>query len=310
MKFHKLLLIVLFLQISLLGQTRVAITIDDVPNTSKYKADKFNSELLNKLDSFDIPVTIFINEGHIYRTDYVTENFNLLNTWIKKDFVTPGNHTFSHPKYSAVGFENFTNDLIKGECITRELARKYNKPLKYFRFPFNDLGADSLQHDSIRTFLDNYNYVTAPFTVESSDWMFNYIYEYHLRNGNNIEAEEIADVYIETTMEYFKYFDSLSLEMFGRHPNQIYLCHDNSINADYLDVIIAKLKELDVSFVSLDEAMEDEMYSQPDTYYKKWGVSWFYRWMSDKSKMGQLMRNEPDIQEYYNEYERLIKLEE
>jgi hypothetical protein len=44
------------------GQSSVAITIDDVPNTIKYQMDNFKSILLNKLDSLNIPVAIFVRK--------------------------------------------------------------------------------------------------------------------------------------------------------------------------------------------------------------------------------------------------------
>ena len=43
----------------------VAITIDDVPNVHLYAADDHSSGLLKKLDSLNLPVAIFINEGHL-----------------------------------------------------------------------------------------------------------------------------------------------------------------------------------------------------------------------------------------------------
>jgi len=148
-----------------LAQRQVALTIDDVPNTVTYKDHDFESQLLHTTDSLQIPVTVFIVESNIYKTDSVVQNFRLLDHWIQRDYITPGNHSFTHLHYSTAGFVKFTRDLLKGEAITRELARKEQKELKYFRFPYNDLGADSAQHDSITRFLEENNYTAAPFTI-------------------------------------------------------------------------------------------------------------------------------------------------
>jgi len=289
------------------GQSKVAITIDDVPNTKKFEKDNFQTKLLNQLDTLNIPVTIFINEGMIYKTAAVSKNFNLLNQWIKRDYSTLGNHTFSHSRYSDVSYEHFTADIEKGEVITRELSKRYEKELKYFRFTYNDLGKDSLQQNQIKNYLAKKEYTSAPFTIESSDWVFNYLYEYYLKFNKKQEAQRIANSYINTTLEYFNYFDSLSVKQYGRHINQIYLCHDNSINADYIDILVKKLKEQDYSFTSLDEAMQDDVYTQENHYHKKWGVSWVYRWMTNKIEINKLMRNEPDIMDIYKEYQRIQK---
>ncbi|MCL3779504.1 polysaccharide deacetylase [Prolixibacteraceae bacterium JC049] len=287
------------------AQVNVAITIDDVPSTKKFQRNHFQPKFLNQLDSLNIPVAIFINERNIYSTDSVTRNFDLLNQWISKSYTTLGNHTFSHARYSASELEDFTADITKGESITRELAKKYKKALKYFRFPYNDLGKDSLQQHQITTILKQKNYISTPFTIESSDWVFNYLYEYYIGQNNIIEAQRIGQAYVNTTLAYFKYFSQLAEKQYGRSIDQIYLCHDNSINADYLSIIVQKLKEKNYSFVSLDKAMQDKVYQQKNNFYKKWGISWFYRWMTDNGEIKRCMNNEPDIMPIYKEYQQV-----
>lgn len=58
-----LLTYLFFGALSVYSQTNVAITMDDVPNTRQFKTDNFQSQLLDKPDSFNIPVAVFINEG-------------------------------------------------------------------------------------------------------------------------------------------------------------------------------------------------------------------------------------------------------
>ena len=303
-----LILFLLLITIYSFAQMKVAVTIDDVPNTRKFEKDKFEPVFLHKLDSLKIPVTVFINEGQIYKTQKVSRNFRLLNVWVKREYVTPGNHTFGHSRYSDAGMDIFLADVIKGQSITEELAKLYEKPLKYFRFPYNDLGSDSAQQEEIKLQLAKLNYTIAPFTIESSDWMFNYVYEYYKNEGDDDNARKIGEKYVETTLEYFEFFDSLSVSVYNRHINQIYLCHDNSINADYLEYIIDELKKREYTFISLDEALEDEIYQQENKYYKKWGISWFYRYLADKEDINKLMELEPDIMPVYEEYQRLVKL--
>lgn len=302
---HLITLLCLIISLYTFCQKEVAITIDDVPNTRKFQKDNFNAKLLNKLDSLNIPVAIFINEGLIYKTEYPSKNLKLLEEWINKDFVTLGNHSFNHSRYSSVSLDSFANDILKGESITRELSILYNKPLKHFRFPYNDLGKDSTEYSKVEVLLKAQNYTITPFTIESSDWMFNFVYEYYQNQNNIQEANKIAQQYIEKTLEYFNYFDSISFEVYGRSIKQIYLCHDNSINADYLDVLLNELKENGYSFITLDEAISDNIYSQSIQRYTKWGISWFYRWINDESKIKNLMNNEPDIINIYKEYQKL-----
>ncbi len=145
-----------------------------------------------------------------------------------------GHHTYSHSRYSEVGFDNFVKDIEQGEKLTKEYASLYNKNLEYLRFPYNDLGQDSIQHLQIRAFLESENYLIAPFTIESSDWMFNYVYEYYLDKKEYDKATAIGKQYVEKTIELVKFYEVLSESIYNRPINHIYLCHDNSINGDYL----------------------------------------------------------------------------
>jgi peptidoglycan/xylan/chitin deacetylase (PgdA/CDA1 family) len=309
-KFFILTIYLLFFSSYLKAQSEVAITIDDVPNTRAFLKDDFQSKLLTKLDSLNIPVAIFINEGKLYKTDSVAQKIDLLNNWAKRKYITLGNHSFSHFNYSNVGFEVFAADVIKGESITRELASKHNKSLKHFRFPFNDLGKDSIQHREMNVFLNQKGYQTTPFTIESLDWMYNYVYEYYISKNDIVTAKKIGANYVEKTMAYFTFFEALAQEKYNRPIRQIYMCHDNLLNADYLPIIVKLLNAKKYKFISLDKALRDKIYNQTDNYHKKWGISWMYRWMDTQEERISWMKKEPnteDIEKLYNQIQELVK---
>lgn len=286
---------------------KIAITIDDVPNTKKNKSNSFQSSLLEQLDSLKIPIAIFVNEGLIYKTNDTAKNINLLENWVKRNYITLGNHTFSHSRLSEVGYNDFKTDIEKGHNKLHRLAVRYKKSLSYFRFPYNDLGIDSVQQQKIDNFLISMHYQIAPFTVESSDWMFNAIYEHYISNSEYEKANKIGNLYVAKTLDYIHFFDSLSIVKYGRRINQIYLCHDNAINSKYLQSIIYTLQSENYEFVSLDNALDDSVYHQNNRYYKKWGISWLYRWMLEPDIRKEWMKHEPDNSEIETLYSQLIK---
>lgn len=306
MKHLLLVTLLIFCQLTI-GQKKVAITIDDVPNTIKFEEDNYKSVLLNKLDSLNIPIAIFVNEGLIYKTDSVTKNFKLLDNWVKKPYITTGNHSFSHSRYSEVKIDSFKTDILKGEAITRELLKKHNKSLTYFRFPYNDMGKDSIQHQQVRDFLKQLNYTLTPFTIESSDWMYNAVYEHYLKLKDYKKAQQIGEDYVAKTLEYFAFFETLAKEDYNRNINQIYLCHDNALNAEYLPKLINQLSKQEYSFISLDEALTDSIYQQSDNYYKKWGISWLYRWKTTQKERFLKMKQEPSTKDILELYESITK---
>jgi hypothetical protein len=53
--------------------------------------------------------------------------------------------------------------------------------------------------------------------------------------------------------------------------------------------------------------MKDIAYEQANNYYKKWGVSWIYRWIKDSSKRMDLMGKEPDFTVVEMLYNSIVK---
>ena len=277
------------------AQKQVAITIDDIPNTVMCDDAECRSVMLETLDQLNIPVAIFINEGKCYQTGYPdTSVLRLLDAWIGRKYITAGNHSFSHKRYSELGPDSFAADIERGG-IMKKMAAQHGKKVRYFRFPFNDLGKDSVQHVQITSYLSSLQYQVAPFTIESSDWAYNDIYSYWLRKKEYEKAAATAGEYMAKTLDYFAYFERISLELYGRPVKHIYLCHDNALNARYLPELIRKLRRKGYSFISLEEALSDEIYRQEDRYYRKFGVSWLYRWMFDKQQALKYMKAEPDL---------------
>ena len=295
----------LFLASVASAQLKVSITIDDVPNTVKYKKDNFHPALLHTLDSLKIPVTIFINEGNIYKTEFPSRNFELLDNWAKREYITLGNHTFSHAPASELTLDSFETEITRGEAITRELAKVNKKTLAHFRFPYNNLGKDSISQWQLDSFLRRKKYDIAPFTIESSDFIFADLYDHYLGEGQRTEALKIADQYIEYTILIFDYLDSLVKAQYGRRVNQIYLCHDNSLNAEYLPILVEKLKVKGYSFISFEDALKDDIYKQRNYYHKKWGISWLYRWMPDDKERKKAMQQEPELKGVIEAYNQL-----
>lgn len=285
----------------------VAITIDDVPNVSLFAADGQSSGLLLKLDSLNLPVAIFINEGHLKQNEHFEQNRKLLESWISRPYVTVGNHTYSHPNYGDMGFDAFKDEVLKGEELTRKMAGDAGKQLEYFRFPFNGMGKDSAEQARMQAFLTENHYISTPFTVESEDWLFTQLYEKALREGNLDEARSIGNRYVDLTLKLFGHFEQVAMKVTGRPVKQIYLCHDNRLNTDYLQALIQKLKEKQYSMISLADAMSDEAYQLPLYYHGNWGFSWLYRWVKDPAVRRSLMQAEPSDKEAQQAYEALTK---
>ncbi len=301
-------IVVIFLLVygAALGQKKeVAITIDDVPNVLLNERYHHHSLLLERIDSLSIPVAIFINEHNIQKSAFQKENLEILTSWIKNKNITSGNHSFSHINYADTSFQAYQLEILKGETLTRSILESLGKKLEYFRFPYNSLGKDQQAHERIAQYLASRGYTIAPFTIESEDWMYNALYEDALKKNNHTLARQIWLEYVSFTLKLFEYFEQLSALRFGRNIKEIYLCHDNALNTDYLPQLVHKLAIRGYSFIEFHDAVQDKAYLLSDTYPGRAGFSWVYRWEPDPAKRKAMMVSEPGNPWLYNEYKRL-----
>lgn len=304
----RIFLVALFMSLTGLhtvsAQKKLALSFDDVPNTRPDMARAELPALLRLIDSLNVPAAIFINEGKLKAEDSLSRQ-QLLEAWAKHPLISLGNHTNGHERYSSSKLDTYWQSIMEGERLSRQLAQQNNKPLQQFRFPFNDLGADSTQQAGIRKKLRTAGYQITPFTLESADWMFNALYRHYLQNQQPEEAERIGQAFVQHTLALLQHFDSLSMSVYNRPLKQIYLGHDNLLHVHYLPALIKGFKEAGYSLVSLEEALTDPAYQQKNTYYKKWGISWLYRWMEDPAEGRNWMLAEPSLESVQKEFEGL-----
>lgn len=284
---------------------QVSITIDDIPNVSLLKGNNPRSVLLEYLKENQVPTAIFVNESRLFGNSHYRQNFDLYLQWLNSPGLTIGNHTYAHLNYSDTTFEAFRTDVLKGEVISKPVLTEQGRSLKYFRFPFNSLGEDSLAHRQVMDFLKEKNYTLAPHTISSEDWMYNALYEHYLANGWQAKADSVGQAYVAHTLKLFGHYEQLTHELYGRSLKQIYLCHDNALNRDFLPPLLDSLQQRNYQLISLEEALQDPAYASEDHYFGRWGFSWIYRWMEDAEQRKKMLREEPFDQNIYNAYQSL-----
>lgn len=312
MKTITIILISLILNTFVYTQEKfVAITMDDLLGAfhkiSIENLEAANDSLLNSITKLKIPVTVFVNDKYFIKVGETDRRLIIYNKWINNPFITIGNHTFSHQKYANTTLSQFKEDIIKGEAITKELLKRTDKKLKYFRFPYNCTGKDSITKFEIYNFLNDKDYIITPFTIESSDYMYNLLYCNYINDGNESEAKEIIKEYINFTIDLFQHFENVTQELYGRNILHIFLCHTNRLHATCFEKLILRLKEKGYSFISLDEALEDEIYQNEDYYAEQFGISWIYRWIENKEERKELIKKEPYSEEIVQRFNNLIK---
>lgn len=289
----------------------VAMTMDDLLNAFHHipidVMEHASDSLLHSITTAQIPVTVFVNDKSFLKIGETDRRLQIYSQWINNPLISIGNHTFSHLRYATTPLSDFEDDIIKGETFTRELLSKTDKKLCYFRFPFNCTCKDSNSKAAIYKFLHEKGYTVTPFTIESSDYMYNALYCNYVNHGDNVRAQHIVEQYLDFTIDLFRYFETLTDTLYGRSIRHIFLCHTNRLHAACSTELITRLHAIGYKFISLDEALQDDVYQQNDYYNDQYGFSWVYRWIKDADTRKKIIRQEPYSEEITKQFNELMK---
>lgn len=285
----------------------ICITVDDLPYITKIFKDAktgqyITDKLLTIFRKYNLITLGSVNSGKLINNDEIDSNKNkILNQWIDSGMML-ANHTFSHKNYNNIYFCEFKNDILKGELYLKDILSRKNIQLKYFRHPHLFRGDTKEKADSLQYFIDSLGYTIAPVTIDNSDYIFSWAYEKALYNNNDSLAKKIGKDYVNYMCEVLDYYESQSVSLLSYNVKHILLTHANLLNADYIDELLKKYSEKGYTFISIEEALQDNCYHDlKDEYYNKSGISWIHRWAWTLGKRGDFFKGEPEVPAYINE---------
>lgn len=303
---------ILALPAAMAETVKMVLTFDDLPYAADNhewqlpEAQRVTAAILGTLEKHDAPAAGFVNEAQLHVTGEVDARTALLQQWIDTGAIV-GNHTFSHVDFNQLSIENFKEEIIKGDIVTRRLMENHAPYQRYFRHPYTHTGNTESKKLEIERFLTERGYKVTPHTIDSHDYLFNRVYRESLESGDQDLAGRVCDAYAQFVGQATAFSEDISREIFDRPIPHTLLLHANDINADCLDKLLEQLVRRDYEFISLDTAMADPAYKTPDTLVTEYGPTWLWRWMRSKD-MNISFRDEPEppgwITDLYQEASR------
>ena len=297
------LFLVLGITVSFGQKKQVCFSYDDLPFVNYGISDStYQKQMVDKLivslKMNGIPAIGFVNEGKLYDKDGIIPfKYNMLKNWFNSGLEL-GNHTWSHPDYNRVSLFEFTQNILMGEKITKEILAKEGKTIKYFRHPFLHVGNTNARADSLDSFLVNHGYTVAPVTIDNEDYLFAVAYKRAKVKNDSALFSRIGVDYIDYMERKLKYYEKLSENLFGRNIAQILLLHASMLNSDFTDSLAVLFRRNNYEFVSMGKVLEDKAYESKIDYYSNCGVSWVDKWALTKRKNGAFFKDEPLIPDY------------
>jgi peptidoglycan/xylan/chitin deacetylase (PgdA/CDA1 family) len=298
------LVIVLSFSSILLGQhKRVCFSIDDLPVVSYGMNDtgfqkNITAKLLASLTRNHIPAIGFVIAKKVLNDTLINPfQVSLVERWIDCG-LDIGNHTYSHPDYNSVSLKEYTDDLLKGEVIMKDILARKGRSLKYFRHPFLHVGSTKSKADSLSNFIKQHGSTVAPVTIDTDDYFFALAYKRAREKNNTAMFQRIGRDYLAYMKKKILYYEQQAQALFGRNICQILLIHASWLNSEYMDSLALLHTSHGYTFVSMDKALEDSVYQTEVTAFGKWGISWLDRWALSCGKQKDFFKDDPAPPEY------------
>jgi peptidoglycan/xylan/chitin deacetylase (PgdA/CDA1 family) len=282
----------------------VAVTFDDLPGppgalvANDVAALRENTvALLAAFRQAGVPVVGFVNEGKLCLPGEgpaeTAGRRDVLRLWLDAGQEL-GNHTYSHRSLNRLALDEFEQDVVRGEPITRALLAEKGRTLRFFRHPFLQVGLDLDKRRAFEAFLTGRGYTVAPVTIDNDEYVYAFAYADALRNGDSDLAARLGADYLRYMETVFASDEEVSQSLFGREIAQVLLLHANRLNGDHFPELTAMMRRRGYRFITLEAALADAAYRHPDTYVGAWGISWLHHWEITEGRKRSPSPDPPD----------------
>ena len=286
---------------------RVAVTFVALPMVQTWyhpRAEKDTRKLLAALASRGIRSVGFVNAGQLYKDGQVNEEkTGLLRMWLDAGHEL-GSEGYAHPNLFKAPLEEYKRDIMRGEELTGQMARERGASLRYFSYPFLNVGPDRTTKEAFEKWIAGRGMQVHKVTIDNWDWLYGKVYADARRAEDEAKMARVADEYIAYMERAFEFYEQLSRDTLGYEPPQVLMLTANGLNCQKAEDLLAMMERRGYSFVTLEEAMSDPAYRLPDTYTGEYGISWLQRWAMAR---GREFRKEPYLSDWMAQFDTYSK---
>src|SRR5215475_15766350 len=222
----------------------VAVTIDDLPlNGPELEAGRLRvmtDKILAAINKHQIPAVGFVNESLLHVPGETDARITILKSWTDGG-VELGNHTFSHLGLKDAPLNEYQDDFLRGEVVTRWLLKQKGQKVRYFRHPFLQMGPTRELEQSFERFIAERGYKIAPVTVDVMDWMILSAYADARAESDGEKMRRVSEEYLKFADRKFDFCERAAADLFGHPIKHILLLHANELNGDNLDGLFKML---------------------------------------------------------------------
>lgn len=285
----------------------MVVTIDDLPvgppNRHHLSGQlRITERLLAILKQRGVPAIGFVNENKLdVDGQVIDERIALLQLWLDAGMAL-GNHGYAHLSLHGAAPDEWMQDVLRGERVTRRLLESHGSELEWFRHPFLHAGDSVEVQERTRQFLESKGYRIAPVTIDNSEWIYADVYANAWNVGDKALMQRVGEDYVRYMLEVTEFYEDQSRQIVGELLPQTLLIHANALNADWLDELLDALAERGYSWTDIETATAHPAYDRPiDGYTGPAGITWLHRWAITAGMDRSIFRGEPEVPDWVSQ---------
>lgn len=268
------------------GGKQIAITFDELPASRSFgqvDAKAINYLILQALREHQVKATGFVVAA------YIESHADLLGQWLNEGHKL-GSLTYSNQDINELTGEKFVQEIIAGSDALEEMLEGFGQKGRFFRYPFLHYGIDMRVRKKVQGYLAQEGIIVGHASVVPDDYLYNLSLEKMGRFPDSAKLDLLLNEYVNHVLDELVRVDALGKEIADQPVRQILRLRANRLNAIFLGEMLGALKAEGYSFITLESALRDPVYREPEAYTGTRGVG--YLDMIDQSETALLPATE------------------
>jgi peptidoglycan-N-acetylglucosamine deacetylase len=260
----------ILLPLELFAQKQICITFDELPAARSFgEVDRLaiNQPILEALKKHGVKATGFVVG------EQIEGSYDVLGEWLNQGHRL-GNQTWSGQDYNELSPEQFLGDVRKGSDALEPMLSGFGQKKRYFRYPFLHYGDTRERRKAVGPFLEDRGYIVAPATVIPEDYLYNLNLLKLGKQPDSTKFDRLLNDYINSVIDELERVERVGKNLLSRPVSQILVLRANQLNAACLEEMLKALEASGYKYLSLDDALKDDVYKIPEAYYGLKGLGY------------------------------------
>ena len=248
----------------------ICITFDELPVARTFGGadrDAVTYLILQALKNHEVKAAGFVVGEN------VENSFDILGQWLN-DGHTLGSMTYSNQDLHELGIEQFIQEVQMGIDAVEPMLSGFGQKKRYFRYPYLHYGNTVEAKKQVSLFLEDRGQTVVHASVVPEDYLYNLSLEKLGKVPDSASYEALMNEYINHVLDEIERVERLTQEFIRRPVKQILLLRANRLNAIYLEEMLTALEAEGYKFITLQQALKDEVYAKTEAYYGTRGIGY------------------------------------